>query len=320
MAELPQPTRHHGSLTDLYLSSLRSEQSRRSMAASLRQVTALLTADAGIDAEVLWHRLDYATALRLRQLMRDRWAPATINRHLAAVRGVVNVAFLTRLMDADQHGRVLKALASERPRHTAENPEDRLVSHVELLRIFDALAGDTSVIARRDAALVAILSMGGLRRSEVCDLDLSDWDTETGELLVRHGKGDKVRKVWLHGGATAALDAWLAFRGTTEGPLLLHVRRGGHIVAGEAGRITPHALWRRITQLATRAGVRQFSPHDLRRKMITDLLDFGDDLSAVQKLAGHSMVATTARYDRRGERAARKAATHLDVPYVPPRS
>jgi site-specific recombinase XerD len=78
--------------------------------------------------------------------------------------------------------------------------------------------------------------------------------------------------------------------------------------------MTAQALYLTLQKRAKEAGVAAFSPHDLRRTFVSDLLDAGADLATVQKLAGHADPGTTARYDRRGEAAKAKAAGLLVFP------
>ena len=103
-------------------------------------------------------------------------------------------------------------------------------------------------------------------------------------------------------------------RGTEPGPLFVPVDKAGRIALR---RLTAESVFDRLQALAKRAGVQRFSPHDMRRSFISDLLDNGADLAVVQAMAGHANPATTAQYDRRGERAKQRAAGLLLVPYVP---
>jgi integrase len=148
----------------------------------------------------------------------------------------------------------------------------------------------------------------------VVALDLWDWYAAGRILKVRRGKGRKDRLTHLPDGGVAPLLAWLELRGMAPGPLFVPVRKNGVLVIRG---MTDQAILYILRKRAEQGNVAPFTPHDMRRTFISDLLDAGADISTVQHLAGHSNVQTTARYDRRGEATRRKAADLLHIPYTP---
>ena len=188
----------------------------------------------------------------------------------------------------------------------------RALTREEVGALFAGCLADPLPHGARDAAILAVLVGGGLRRSEGGELLVGDYDGGSATLRVRHGKGDKERVVYLTGGAGAAVDAWVRVRGTEPGPLFCRINRTGRIVLVN---LSTSAIYLALRKRAARAGVRPFSPHDLRRTFISDLLDAGADLATVQRQAGHASPATTERYDRRGDHAKRRAASLVSIPY-----
>jgi len=199
-------------------------------------------------------------------------------------------------------------------------PAGRALSAGELRALFSACAADGSPAGARDAALLAILYGGGLRRAEAIALSIADYDRDDRALRV-FGKRRKQRLAYLDAGGVSAIDAWLCCRaaaagvelGQLAGPLLCPVLKGGRIVCRP---MSPGAVLKRLRLRAAQAKVAGLSPHDLRRSFVSDLLDAGVDIATVQKMAGHAHVQTTARYDRRPEDAKRAAAQRLHVPFV----
>jgi site-specific recombinase XerD len=282
---------------------------RRAMHQALDVMAGLLL---GAGAQALtcpWGALRFAHTTAVRAQLAERYRPATANKMLSALRGVLKMAWRLGQMSAEEYQR-----AADLPAVKGETlPAGREVQRGELAALLDCCAADATPAGARDAALISLLYAAGLRREEVVGLERDHYERATGRLVVR-GKGSKERTAYLTGGAAAALADWLALRGDAPGPLFWPVNKGGQPAPR---RMTAQALYNLLQKRAAAAGVREFSPHDLRRTFVGDLLDAGADIATVAKMAGHANVTTTARYDRRPEEAKRRAAGLLHVPYRP---
>jgi site-specific recombinase XerD len=292
----------------VYLASL-APGSRRAMADALETI-AEIASERRCTAETLpWHLLRHQHAAAIRAVLAERYKPATANKTLCALRGVLRECWRLGQITAEEYQRAadVKGIKAQ------TLPRGRALTCGELRALFQTCADDKTPAGRRDAALLAVLYGAGLRRSEAVALDLAHYAPETGALTIRSGKGRKDRIAYATNGAQLALEEWLAARGTEPGPLFLPITWYGKM---EFRRMTTQAVYSALGKRAKEARVERFSPHDLRRTFVSDLLDAGADVSMVQQLAGHSNVGTTQRYDRRPEVAKRKAAENLIVPFV----
>lgn len=302
------PADRHPAAT--YLAQL-APGSRPTMRAALDTIAGTLTSGHDDASSLDWSALRYQHTAAVRAALAERYAPATANRNLAALRGVLRSAWRLGLVGADDFQR-----AVDLPPVRGESlPKGRALGAGELRALFDACARDRRpATAARDAALLALLYGAGLRRAEAVAMDVADFNTESGAITVQRGKGRKARIGYLtNGGRQAVLD-WLAIRTSLDEPaLLLPVDKAGHVVPR---RLTPQAVYDVAKRRARQAGIATMSPHDLRRSFVSDLLDAGADVAMAQKLAGHANITTTTKYDRRPEASKRKAAELLHVPYA----
>lgn len=293
----------------VYLHQLTSPASRRVMGATLAEIARMLSGGSHDVDMIPWASLRYRQTSGVRALLIEQQrARATANRFIAALRGVLREAWRLGQMTAEEYQQAADiALVTG-----SQLPRGRRLAREEVEALFACCGNDRTPAGARDAAILAVLVGCGLRRSEAAGLDVSDYARVTGELRVRVGKGRKERVVYALGGTAAALDDWLVVRGMDPGRLFVCVRKGGRL---ELRGMTDQAIYAALDRRRVAAGGRRFSPHDLRRTFITDLLEAGVDLAVVQRLAGHASLTTTARYDHRGETAKRKAAAMLVVPY-----
>lgn len=292
----------------VYLASL-SEGSRRTIFQALDTMARLLSGGRLGVFMLNWAALRYEHTAAIRSLLAERYKPATANKMLSALRQVLYHAWQLGQISAEdyQRARSVRSVVGD------VLPAGRSLSRGELAALMAACEADPSPTGVRDAAIIALMYATGIRRSSVVRLNLSDYDPAIGTLRVQQATRNKEYLAYVaQDGAQRAMADWLAVRGAEAGPLFWPVTKGGDLIPR---RLSTQAVYNLLIKRARQAGVRDFSPHDLRRTLASDLLDAGADVVTVQRILGHDRRATAVSHDHPLEEVKRKAATLIHVPY-----
>jgi integrase/recombinase XerD len=206
-------------------------------------------------------------------LFQDRkLAPNTVKQRTAALR-----FFFAHTLHQPQ-------MLEQIPVPKAQKKLPCVLSPEQVTRLLDSAA------TLRDRAMLMILYSTGMRRAELCHLQVADLDSQRMVIHIRQGKGRQDRDVPLS-------------------PTLLHTLREywrwkkpkTYLFPGQGRRadqpITDKMVWFACRHAAERAGLSSdVHPHTLRHCFATHLLETGVDLGTIQVLLGHAHIRDTVLY------------------------
>ncbi len=168
----------------------------------------------------------------------------------------------------------------------------KYLSLEEVSRLLDAPDAST-VIGRRNKAVLELMYATGLRISEAAQLKTADVYLDEGFLRVR-GKGGKERIIPFSDVSRDCMKEYLAASRPAlakgSGPEQLFVNYNGEAFSRQG-------LWKMIKSYGAKVGLgARLTPHVLRHSFATHMVEKGADLRSVQMLLGHSSITTTEIY------------------------
>ncbi len=154
----------------------------------------------------------------------------------------------------------------------------------------------TSLVGKRDLAILELLASAGVRVSELCCLSVIDVDLARGEVFLR-GKTGLARTVFLTETAQVTLAEYLESRHDTQTALFVRYGKKAHL--GKVAGISPRTVQRLIKHHAVLAGIsKAVTPQSIRHSFAVSLISSGVDINTVQSLLGHEHLASTKVYTR----------------------
>jgi site-specific recombinase XerD len=218
-------------------------------------------------------------------------APSSVNVKMAAVRSLVHCAAAEGWISEQEEAQILKRVRSRPVTGRREGQRMPLADVQRCLRLPDR----ATLAGKRDYALLGVLFACGLRRAELCNLEVKTIGrlNEGWALIDLVGKRQKVRSIPLEAPIKQGIDEWLQAAKIASGRVFRAIRKNGKVWGNG---LDESAIWQIVRHYAAQVGHENFAPHDARRSCARIYYDAQAPLKQIQFLLGHDKLDTTARY------------------------
>jgi site-specific recombinase XerD len=159
----------------------------------------------------------------------------------------------------------------------------------------------------RNYVIIAVLLYSGIRCGELINLRLIDINLETGNMLIRSGKGNKDRNVPIHHKLKYALKRYLSERrrlGKRSEFLFVGVFSNKPLLYKDVLRV--------CKKISKSSGV-SFTPHCLRHTFGSVAVEQGVGLPQLQAIMGHSNVASTMIYVKMNSKGLKESLDRVEL-------
>ena len=228
-------------------------------------------------------------AYKAHLLSTAKYAPATINQRLSAIRKLAREAADNELISephANGIGKVkgIPARGVRTGNWLTLDQAQKLINAPDLTRLKGL----------RDRAILAVMIGAGLRRSEIVKLQLEDLQQRDGRWVLPDlmGKGGRVRTIPLPNWAKQAIDEWITAATLTNGHVFRPINKGDNL---SGDYMSSQAVQNIVKEYADYLGY-SLSAHDLRRTFAQLARKANAPIDQIQLTLGHASVQTTERY------------------------
>lgn len=208
-----------------------------------------------------------------------------INRKISCLRSFYQ--FLKKYYDLDVNPMAKLKVLKTPKRLPTYIKEDEARSMLEA-----DLGSDKTYESFRDQLIVEILYSCGLRRSELINIKVLDFNRQANQLKVV-GKGNKERLVPITKHITTLIDELVQKRSKLDAI----VDKDFLFLLSNGKKLYPQKVYLIVKRsLSKYSRSKQKSPHVLRHSFATHLLNQGAEIQAIKELLGHSSLASTQVY------------------------